>query len=57
MSFAVPFAVWFSVFLTPLQKQYFGAYVTAPMARTMIGRAANVPVWWGSRQKTENKAR
>jgi hypothetical protein len=55
MSFAVPFAVWFSVFLTPLQKQYFGAYVTAPMARTMVRRAANVPVWWVSKTARKRK--
>jgi len=40
---ALPFALWFSFALTPLQKQYFPAYVAAAMTGST---ARSVPVWW-----------
>ncbi|MDQ2839439.1 MAG: type IV secretion system DNA-binding domain-containing protein [Acidobacteriota bacterium] len=40
---ALPFALWFSFALTPLQRQYFPAYVAAAMTGST---AKSVPVWW-----------
>ena len=52
--FALPFSLWFSLALSPLQKQYFPAY----MATAMTGRTAKTfPVAWvwkiGPKKKSE----
>jgi hypothetical protein len=52
--FAVPFALWSSFILSPLQKQYFPTY----MAMAMTGKTAGTPsVWWiwktGPKRKPE----
>ena len=54
VGFAVPFALWFSLALSPLQKQYFPTY----MAIAMTGETARTfPVWWiwktGPKRKPE----
>lgn len=43
LGFAVPFSLWFSLALSPLQKQYFPTYMTM----AMTGETARTfPVWW-----------
>jgi len=43
IGFAIPFALWFSLALSPLQKQYFPTY----MAMAVTGETGRtVPVWW-----------
>jgi hypothetical protein len=41
--FALPFTLWFSFLLSPLQKQYFPTYMAMAMTQ---GTARNIPVWW-----------
>ena len=53
---AVSFVLWFLVALTPLQRQYVGSYVTAPLVRSMVGRRrAKVQVWWVSKTAPKRK--
>ena len=54
--FVASFALWFLIALTPLQRQYVGSYVTAPMVRSMVGRRrAKVQVWWVSKTAPKRK--
>ena len=50
----LPFALWFSLAFSPLQQQYFGAYLAADTERAT---AMSVPVWWiwktGPKRKPE----
>jgi hypothetical protein len=41
--FAASFALWFSLLLSPLQKQYFPSYLALGMSRGIV---RTVPVWW-----------
>ncbi len=49
---AVSFGIWFEVSLTPLQKQYLGAYVTSAMEN---GTARDVPVAYVLKTAPERK--
>ncbi|SNT44490.1 Type IV secretory pathway, VirD4 component, TraG/TraD family ATPase [Granulicella rosea] len=42
-SFAASFTLWFSLTLSPLQKQYFPTYLAIGLSE---GTARIVPVWW-----------
>jgi len=43
VGFALPFTLWFSFILSPLQKQYFPTYMAMAMTQ---GTARTFPVWW-----------
>jgi len=54
VGFALPFTLWFSFVLSPLQKQYFPTYMAMAMTQ---GTARTFPVWWiwktGPKHKSE----
>ncbi|MBB5060708.1 hypothetical protein HDF16_005444 [Granulicella aggregans] len=54
--FFVPYALWFSFALTPLQKQYFNSYLMIPRGHsTGAGRRAKAQVWWVSKTAPKRK--